>query len=63
MNNDTLNTYIRKIQDQETKGILLKLKNELRKQDVTWEEVKTILTSLHDKDKGILLEITPLILK
>ena len=63
MENTTLDTYIRKMQDQETKGILLKLKNEMRKPDVTWEEIKTILTLLHDRDKDILLEITPLILK
>ena len=37
---ETLDTYIRKVGNQEIKGILLKLKNEIRKSDVTWESVK-----------------------
>jgi len=47
---ETLDTYIRKVENQEIKGILLKLKNEMRKSDVTWESVKTILVSLEQKD-------------
>jgi len=47
---ETLDTYIRKVENQEIKGIMLKLKNEMRKPDVTWESVKNILVSLESKD-------------
>jgi len=60
---ETLDTYIRKVENQEIKGILLKLKNEMRKSDVTWESVKTILVSLEQKDPFILKEIFSLLIK
>jgi len=47
---ETLDTYIRKVENQEIKGIMLKLKNEMRKPDVTWESVKNNLVSLESKD-------------
>jgi hypothetical protein len=59
----SFDAYIRSIEDQELKGILLKLKNEMRKPDVPWETIKKILQSLMDKDKEVLKEVAPLILK
>lgn len=60
---ETLDTYIRKVENQEIKGILLKLKNEMRKPDVTWESVKIILVSLEQKDPLILKEVFSLLIK
>jgi hypothetical protein len=59
----SFDAYIRSIEDQELKGILLKLKNEMRKPDVPWETIKKILRSLMDKDKEVFKEVAPLILK
>ncbi|HEX9830622.1 MAG TPA: hypothetical protein VGA94_02955 [Thermodesulfobacteriota bacterium] len=60
---DTLDSYIRNVEDQELKGTLLKLKNEMRKPDAPWETVKTLLQSLLNKHRETLMEILPLILK
>ncbi|MCZ6638433.1 MAG: hypothetical protein O6830_00525 [Candidatus Dadabacteria bacterium] len=60
---ETLDTYIRKVGNQEIKGILLKLKNEIRKSDVTWESVKNILISLEQKDSKSAKEIFLLLLE
>jgi len=60
---ETLDSYVRGVEDQELKGILLKLKNEMRKPDTPWEVIKTILQSLLNKNKEALIEILPLILK
>ncbi|GJM15199.1 MAG: hypothetical protein DHS20C13_05260 [Thermodesulfobacteriota bacterium] len=60
---ETLDTYIRSVENQEIKGILLKLKNEMRKPDVTWESVKIILVSLENKDPIMLKEIFSLLIK
>lgn len=60
---ETFDTYIRKIDNQEIKGLLLKLKNEMRKPDVTWETVKNILISLEQKDTVITKEIFLLLLE
>ena len=60
---ETLDDYIRKIRDQELKGILLKLKNEIRKPDASWESIKPILSSLLNKNQETLMEILPIILK
>ena len=59
----SFDAYIRSIEDQELKGILLKLKNEMRKPDVPWETIKKILQSLLDKDEEVLKEVAPFILK
>lgn len=60
---ETLDTYIRNVENQELKGILLKLKNEMRKPDVTWESVKTILASIEQKDPASLKDIVVLLIK
>lgn len=60
---ETLDTYIRKVENQEIKGILLKLKNEIRKSDVTWESVKNILISLEQKNSKSAKEIFLLLLE
>lgn len=60
---ETFDTYIRKIDNQEIKGLLLKLKNEIRKDDVTWETVKNILISLEQKDTVTTKEIFLLLLE
>jgi hypothetical protein len=60
---ETLDSYIRKVDDQELKGILLKLKNEMRKPDTPWEVIRLILKSLLNKNREMLIEILPLILK
>ena len=60
---ETFDTYIRKVENQEIKGILLKLKNEIRKSDVTWESVKNILISLEHKDSKSAKEIFLLLLE
>ncbi len=59
----TFDTYIRTVEKQEIKGILLKLKNEMRKPDITWEAVKTILASLEQKDPQCAKEIVLLLIK
>ncbi|HSE84173.1 MAG TPA: hypothetical protein VLB01_06470 [Thermodesulfobacteriota bacterium] len=61
--NETLDSYIRKVRDQEIKGILLKLKNEIRKPDASWETVESLLTSLRNKDKEVHAEVLPFISK
>ena len=60
---ETFDTYIRKIDNQVIKGLILKLKNEIRKPDVTWETVKNILISLEQKDTVITKEIFLLLLE
>ena len=60
---DELDSYISGVNDQELKGVLLKLKNELRKPGTSWEMVRKILYSLWNKNKDTLIEILPLILK
>ncbi len=60
---ETFDTYIRKIENQEIKGILHKLKNEKRKPDVTWESVKNILLTLEKKDTNITKDIFLLLLE
>ena len=59
----TLDTYIRTVENQEIKGILLKLKNEMRKPDVTWEALKIILTAMEQKDPDTTKEVLLLLIK
>lgn len=58
-NNETLDSYIRKVKDQELKGILLKLKNEMRKPDTSWETIESLLSSLRNKNKEVYAEVLP----
>jgi hypothetical protein len=60
---ETFDSYIRKVENQEIKGILLKLKNEIRKPDASWEAVKNVLISLKQKDTIITKEIFLLLLE
>ena len=60
---ETLDTYIRKVENQEIKGILLKLKNEMRKPDITWEALKSILAPLEQKDPDTTREVLLLLIK
>lgn len=62
-NDETLDSYIRKVADQELKGILLKLKNEIRKPDASWETIESLLSSLRNKNKEVHAEILPFISK
>ena len=57
-----LESYIKNVTDQEMKVLLLKLKNETRKEDVTWEQVREILAVVGDKDGETLKDIIPLLL-
>ncbi len=60
---DPLDIYIRGVNDQELKGVLLKLKNEVRKPGASWEIVRKTLYSLWNKNKDALIEVLPFILK
>ncbi|MCL4245433.1 MAG: hypothetical protein KJ002_09930 [Candidatus Dadabacteria bacterium] len=63
MEEETLDTYIRKMEDQELKGLLLKLKNELRRPEAAWEPVRQILTAIRRKNSAVFTEISDLVLK
>ncbi|MGH7884292.1 MAG: hypothetical protein ACRENO_01205 [Thermodesulfobacteriota bacterium] len=57
-----LSSYIKTISDQEIKVLILKLKNEMMKDEATWEQIKEILNSIKKKNIKILLDIIPLII-
>jgi hypothetical protein len=59
---ETLDVYIRGVENQELKGILLKLKNEILRSNASWEAVRVVLLSLWNKKKETLIEILPFIL-
>ncbi len=52
-----LSSYIKNVTDQEIKVLLLKLKNEMRKEDVTWEQIQQILAEIKSKDNQVLKDI------
>ena len=56
-----LSSYVKDLGDQEVKVLLLKLKNEIRKEDVTWEQIREILAEIKSKDSGVLKDIIPFI--
>ncbi|NIP38877.1 MAG: hypothetical protein GWO07_06160 [Candidatus Dadabacteria bacterium] len=58
----TLDSFVRSQKDQELKGLLLKLKNEIRKEDVLWEDIRDILKTVEQFDKELLTTIVPLII-
>ena len=43
------------------KVLILKLKNEIRKEDVTWEQIREILAEIKSKDGGALKDIVPFV--
>ena len=54
-----LSAYVKNVTDQEIKVLLLKLKNEIKKEDVTWEQIKEILAEIKSKDSRVLKDIIP----
>ena len=54
-----LSSYVKDVTDQEIKVLLLKLKNEIRKEDVTWEQIREILAEIKSKDASALKDIIP----
>lgn len=56
-----LSAYVKDVTDQELKVLLLKLKNEIRKEDVTWEQIREILAEIKSKDGGALKDIVPFV--
>ncbi len=56
-----LSSYVKDVTDQEIKVLLLKLKNEIRKEDVTWEQIREILAEIKSKDGGALKDIVPFV--
>ena len=60
--NEEFSIYIKSITNQELKVLLLKLKNEVKKPDVSWEEIKIVLIKLKEKDINILKDIMPILL-
>ena len=61
-NNEQLSIYIKSITNQETKVLLLKLKNEIKKPEITWEELKPVLTKINEKDPDMFADIMPILL-
>lgn len=61
--NSPLDEFILGLDNQELKSILLKLKNEIKKPDVPWADIRTILTSLYKKDKDAFHEILSIIVR
>ena len=60
--NDSFSKYIKGLSNQELKVLLLKLKNEIKKPDVSWDQIKKVLKSISEKDNKLLKDIIPLIL-
>ena len=60
---ETLDSYLKKMEDQELKGLVLKLRNEIRKQDASWENVRSVLESVKRKNSSVFNELIPLIIK
>ena len=54
-----LSSYIKDLTNQEIKVLLLKLKNEVRKEDVAWEQIREILAEIKSKDSRVLKDIIP----
>ncbi len=54
-----LSSYVKGVTDQEIKILILKLKNEIRKEDVTWEQIREILAAIKSKDGSALTDIIP----
>ena len=37
-------------------------KNEIKKPDITWEEIKPVLSKINEKDPGMFTDIMPILL-
>jgi len=61
-NNEQFSIYIKSVTNQEIKVLLLKLKNEINKPDVTWEEIKPILIKINEKRSDIFKDVMPILL-
>ena len=61
-NNEQLSIYIKSITNQEIKVLLLKLKNEIKKPDITWEEIKPVLTKINEKEPDVFKDIMPILI-
>ena len=61
-NNEQLSIYIKSITNQEIKVLLLKLKNEIKKPDIAWEEIKPVLTQINEKEPDVFKDIMPIII-
>lgn len=59
---DQLSEYIKCLKDQHIKALLLKLKNEIRKDEVTWEQIKPLLGNIREKDEKVFNEVMSVIL-
>ncbi|MGI9534532.1 MAG: hypothetical protein ACR2NW_06245 [Thermodesulfobacteriota bacterium] len=60
--NDSFSIFISGLNNQELKVLLLKLKNEIKKPDVSWNQIKNILKNISKKDNNLLKDVIPLIL-
>lgn len=56
-----LSSYVKDVTDQEIKVLILKLKNEIRKEDVTWEQIREILAEIKSKNASALKDIIPFV--
>ncbi len=61
-NNEQFSIYIKSITNQEIKVLLLKLKNEIKKPDVTWEEIKPVLIKINEKGPEVFNDVMPILL-
>lgn len=57
----TLDSYIKGVKDQEVKGILLKLKNEIRRAGADKDTIEELISSLKDKNNAIAEQVLSLI--
>lgn len=58
----TLDSYIKGIKDQNLKGLLLKLKNEIRKEENSWDEIKNVLKKISNYDTDTFYSVVDLII-
>lgn len=59
----TLDSFVRSVNDQKLKGLLLKLKNDIRKEDIYWDDVKQSLKKISTYDTQTLQKVIPLLLE
>lgn len=56
-----LGSYIKSVSDQEAKVLLLKLKNEIKKEDASWEQIRDVLSAIGKKNDSVLKDIVSFI--